>query len=276
MAPRKRKLLGWYLILGLLLIFALFPIYWMLVTSLKSFDEVYTVQPVFWPQKLVWENYVSVFTRYEFGTGLANSLIVAVAVSVFSIVLATFSAYAVVRLRFKGRRSMPRLFLFSYLIPQTILFIPIYIFLVRLGFTDTILGIMIVYPTITIPYATWVLVTYFQTLPLELEEAARVDGASRWQTILRVVLPASYPALVSTFIFSFTLCWSEFIYALVIVNSKLNRTITISLSSMMVADVIPWGPLMAGAVLSAVPIMILYTTASRYIVSGLTLGAVKE
>ena len=273
---RRKKMAGWYVLLGAQLVFALFPIYWMLVTSLKSFEEIYTVQPVFWPARLVWENYLTVFKQFDFGTGLANSLLVALVVSLFSIAVSAFSAYAVVRLRFRGRRGMPRLFLFSYLIPQTILFIPVYIFLVRLGLTDSVAGLMLVYPTIVIPYATWVLITYFQTLPLELEEAARVDGATRWQTILRIVLPASYPALVSTFIFSFTLSWSEFIYALVIVNSKLNRTITISLSSMMVADVIPWGPLMAGAVLSALPIMVLYTLASRHIVTGLTLGSVKE
>jgi len=170
---------------------------------------------------------------------------------------------------------MPRVFLMSYLIPRTILFIPVYIFLANLGLTNSIKGLLLVYPTITIPYATWVLIASFQQLPIELEEAARVDGATRLQTIFHVVIPPSMPSIVSTFIFAFTLCWSEYIYALVIINSKLQRTITLALSSMLVADIIPWGPLMAGAVMAALPIMAVYLIGSKYIVSGLTLGSVK-
>jgi multiple sugar transport system permease protein len=127
----------------------------------------------------------------------------------------------------------------------------------------------------TIPYATWVMITFFRGLPMEMEEAAAIDGASRIQTLIKVVLPVSYPTIVSTLIFSFTICWSEYIYALVIINQKMQRTITVALSATIVADIIPWGPLMAGAFISTIPVLIFYSFASRYIISGLTVGSVK-
>ncbi len=170
---------------------------------------------------------------------------------------------------------MPQLFLMAYLIPRTILFIPIYLLLARIGLLNSIWGLMLVYPTITIPYATWVLISYFQGMPKELEEAACVDGATRGQIIWKVIFPIAKPSLVSTLIFSFTLCWSEYIYALVLINDKFERTLTVALSSMLVADIIPWGALSAGAVICAFPIMIVYTFASKHIVSGLTMGSVK-
>jgi multiple sugar transport system permease protein len=270
-----RKKVGWYVVIGIFLIFTLFPIYWMFVTSLKSFQETYTVIPTFWPEKAQWSNYTDIFRKYNYGSALVNSIRVSLTVSVISVGVSIFAAYSVVRLRFLGRKMMPRVFLMSYLIPRTILFIPIFIFLANLGLTNSIGGLLLVYPTITIPYATWVLIAAFQQLPVELEESARVDGANRLQTIIRIVIPPSMPAIISTFIFAFTLCWSEYIYALVIINSKMERTITLALSTMLVADIIPWGPLMAGAVIAALPIMLVYLFGSRFIVSGLTLGSVK-
>jgi len=265
----------WYLVLAALLLFALFPIYWMLVTSLKGFREVYSLVPTLWPKNIAWGNYAEIFSRYHYGRALVNSIVVATSVSVVSIIIAVFAAYAIVRLHFRGRKIVPQVFLTSYLIPRTILFIPIYIFLARLGLTNTVLGLLLIYPTITIPYATWVLIAYFQRLPRELEEAALVDGATRIQTITHVVLPLAMPAIISTFIFSFTICWFEYIYALVIINAETQRTIPLALSSMLVADIVPWGPLMAGAVIASLPIMFIYLVGAKYIVSGLTLGSVK-
>jgi multiple sugar transport system permease protein len=272
---RSRVAPGWYVVLAAFLVVTLFPIYWMLVTSLKSFQEVYTIVPTFWPKKAAWANYVTIFSEYGYGPALVKSVEVSLVVSLLSVPFAFVSSYAVVRMKFPGRRSMPRVFLLSYLIPQTILFIPIYILLSALKLTNSAAGLMFVYPTMTLPYATWVFIAHFANFPVELEEAAFVDGATRLQTIVQVIVPPSIPTVVSTFIFSFTICWSEYIYALVIINNKTQRTITLALSNMLVADIIPWGPLMAGAVIAAVPIMMLYMAASRYIVGGLTLGSVK-
>jgi multiple sugar transport system permease protein len=266
---------GWYVVLAAFLVVTLFPIYWMLVTSLKSFQEVYSIVPTFWPRKAAWANYVAIFSEYGYASALAKSVEVSLVVSALSVPFAFVSSYAVVRMRFPGRRSMPRIFLLSYLIPQTILFIPIYIVLSALKLTNSAVGLMVVYPTMTLPYATWVFIAHFSGFPIELEEAAFVDGATRLQTIVQVIVPPSIPTVVSTFVFSFTICWSEYIYALVIISNRTQRTITLALSNMLVADIIPWGPLMAGAIIAAVPIMLLYMAASRYIVGGLTMGSVK-
>jgi multiple sugar transport system permease protein len=275
MKTRSKFFFLWYILLMFFIIFTIFPIYWMLITAFKSFQEIYQVIPKLWPSKLVWQNFLEIFQKYEYGPALWNSFLISIVVSCITIFISIFSAYAVVRLRFKGKRVMPKLFLLSYLIPQTILFIPVYILLSEMNLTDTIWGLLLIYPTMTIPYATWILITYFQNLPVELEEAAFVDGASRLQTILFIVIPPSLPSIVSTYIFSFTICWSEYIYALVVISKKTERTITLALSNMLVADIIPWGPLMAGAVIAALPIMFVYGIASKYIVSGLTLGSVK-
>lgn len=275
MARKGKFFFLWYVLLAFFVVVTIFPIYWMVVTSFKSFQEVYNVVPKLWPSSFVWRNYVEVFEKYDYGPALLNSLWVSLLVAAISVILAIFSAYAVVRLRFRGKKAMPQIFLLSYLIPQTILFIPIYIFLSNIGFTDSAWGLFLIYPTMTIPYATWVLITYFQNMPVELEEAAFVDGATRLETVVKILIPPSLPSIVSTYIFSFTICWSEYIYALVVISRKGERTIPLALSNMLVADIIPWGPLMAGAVIAALPIMIVYSLASKYIVSGLTMGSVK-
>ena len=272
---KKKSKIGFKLIIILFLIGALFPILWMVMTSFKTFGEIYTLSPSFIPKQLLWSNYTDLFTKYNFGYALVNSIIVSAVVATLTILIALYSAYAVVRLDFIGKTIMPQLFLMAYLIPRTILFIPIYLLLAKVGLLNSIWGLMLVYPTITIPYATWVLITYFQGSPKELEEAACVDGATRGQIIWKIIFPIAKPSLVSTLIFSFTLCWSEYIYALVLINDKFERTITVALSSMLVADIIPWGALSAVAVICALPIMLVYTFASKHIVTGLTMGSVK-
>lgn len=266
---------AWYLLLASFVVVTIFPIYWMFITSFKSFREIYSIVPKMIPKTWQWRNYVQIFTDYGYGQALMNSTFLSLGVAALSVAVAVFTGYAVVRLRFRGSRSMPQLFLFAYLIPQTILFIPLYIFLSRIRLTDSTWGLFLVYPTMTIPYAVWVMITHFQGLPKEMEEAAMVDGASRIQTIVRIIVPPSMPTIISTFIFSFTICWSEYIYALIIISRKGERTITLALSNMLVADIIPWGPLMAGAIIAALPIMLVYMFASKYIVTGLTMGSVK-
>lgn len=278
----KRKLLNsqhismvWYCILFFFLIVSLFPIYWMLITSLKSFSEIYTMKPGFWPKKIAWSNYATIFSRYTFAPALFNSFKISLIVSFATVFFAVISAYAVTRLPIRGRKTIPNIFLITYLIPSTILFIPIFIFLSNIGLSNKTEGLILIYPTMTIPYATWVMITFFKSQSIEMEEAAAIDGASKLQILIKVLIPISYPTIISTLIFSFTICWSEYIYALVIINDKLQRTITIALSATIVADIIPWGPLMAGAFISTVPVLIFYLFASRHIISGLTMGSIK-
>lgn len=263
-----------YVLLAIMLVVALFPIYWILVTSLKGTAEIYRLVPTFWPEQIATAGYTNLLNRTGFLRWLGNSAVVALIVAFVSLVLSIFAAYGLARFRFRGRRTVGFLILVAYLMPPALLFIPLYIFVTRLGLAGTIPGLMLVYPTITIPYATWVLTSYFRSISVDMEEAALIDGCSRMGALRRVTLPLAAPGIVSTFIFAFTLCWSEYLYALVILSSE-ARTVPLGLSSLIVADVPRWNEIMAGAIITSVPVTIMYIVASRYIVSGLTLGGSK-
>ena len=263
-----------YATLAVLLFIALFPIYWMLVTSLKQNAEIYRLVPTLWPQQVTWNGYTALLGRTDFLAWLRNSSVVSAIVALVSLVLSTLAAYALARIRFFGRGLIGSMILVAYLLPPALLFIPLYILVTRLGFPGSVLGLLVVYPTITIPYATWVLTSYFTSISKDFEDAALIDGCSRLGALRYVVIPLAAPGIVATFIFSFTLCWSEYLYALVILSGQAS-TVPLGLSSLILADVPRWNEIMAGAILTSVPIIIIYTFASRYIVSGLTLGGVK-
>jgi multiple sugar transport system permease protein len=263
-----------YIGLAIMLVCALFPIYWILVTSFKATAEIYRLTPSFWPEQFVIDGYTNLMSRTKFVSWLRNSAIIALVVAAFSLVLSVFAAYGLARFRFQGRRLVGFMILVAYLMPPALLFIPLYIFVTRLGLAGSTAGLLVVYPTITIPYATWVLTSYFRSIPIDMEEAAQIDGCSRLGALWHVTLPLSAPGIVSTFIFAFTLCWSEYLYALVILSGE-AQTIPLGLSSLIVADVPRWNEIMAGAMITSIPVTIMYIAASRYIVSGLTLGGSK-
>jgi multiple sugar transport system permease protein len=264
-----------YATLFVFLLCALFPIYWMFITSIKTEMEVYNLVPTFWPQKIVWASYTTVFSDQKFVASLRNSLFVATVVSLITIVVSVLAAYAISKLKFLGRKVMSKSILYAYLMPRTVLFIPLYILVCKLGLNNNIFAMVLLYPTFTIPYATWMLISYFASIPKELEEAAVIDGCSKVGAMLRIIFPLSMPGIISTMIFSFTLCWSEYLYALVVLTDEMARTFPLALSNMIVADVFAWGPLMAGAMVATVPVTIMYMFASRYMISGMTLGGVK-
>ncbi len=263
-----------YAVLAVMTVVALFPIYWMLNTSLKSNAEIYQINPTFWPQRPTLESYAKLFAG-PFPGQLRNSFLVGLVVSIISIVISVFAAYAISRLQFRGRKPLSKGVLYAYLMPRAVLFIPLYMLVSQLRLGDSLAALILVYPTITIPYATWILVPYFASVPKELEEAALVDGASRLTAMFRVTLPLSAPAIAATAVFSFTLCWSEYLYGLVMINSASRKTIPLGLADMINGDVFAWGPLMGGAVIATVPIIVIYLVANRYMVSGLAMGGVK-
>jgi multiple sugar transport system permease protein len=281
---RRRGVLPWrtaeglltYVLLAGMLVIALFPVYWMLVTSLKPARDVYSLVPQLWPKSPTLTPYRTLFERTDFALFMKNSLVVSLATTAFTLLIATLAAYAIARIPFRGTPVLSRGILFAYLMPQSVLFIPLYILLARLKLDNTLTGLVLIYPTITVPYATWILIGYFRSIPQGLVEAALVDGCSQLAAMARIVLPLAGPGLVATGVFSFTLCWSEYMYALVAITNEQVKTLTLGLQGMIVADVPPWGQLMAGAVLATLPVVVLYTAASRYLVTGLTLGAVKE
>ncbi|WP_341279474.1 carbohydrate ABC transporter permease [Paenibacillus sp. FSL H8-0537] len=261
--------------LAFLLIFALFPLYWMLNTSFKSQGEIYNMTPSFWPQVFSWSAYEKLLTEKGFLSNIKNSLYVSLIVSFLSILFSMLAAYAISKLQFKGRGFISRGILYAYLMPRAVLFIPLYMLVNAIGLSNSVYGLMLIYPTITIPYATWMLVSYFKSIPGEIEEAAMIDGCSRARTMWSVIFPLAAPGLAATFIFAFTLCWSEYLYALVIVTKTSDKTITLGLSDMIVGDVFAWGPLMGGSIIASIPVIIMYLFTSKYMVSGMTVGGVK-
>ncbi|WP_338553031.1 carbohydrate ABC transporter permease [Paenibacillus sp. KS-LC4] len=261
--------------LAFLLLFALFPLYWMLNTSFKSQGEIYNMTPSFWPQVFSWSAYEKLLTEKGFLSNIKNSLYVSLIVSFLSILFSMLAAYAISKLQFKGRGFISRGILYAYLMPRAVLFIPLYMLVNAIGLSNSVYGLMLIYPTITIPYATWMLVSYFKSIPGEIEEAAMIDGCSRARTMWSVIFPLAAPGLAATFIFAFTLCWSEYLYALVIVTKTSDKTITLGLSDMIVGDVFAWGPLMGGSIIASIPVIIMYLFTSKYMVSGMTVGGVK-
>ncbi|MFC5702760.1 carbohydrate ABC transporter permease [Cohnella faecalis] len=269
-----KNMIGVYIVLFALLIFAIFPVYWMLNTSFKSNAEIYRAIPSYWPSNFDFSGYVKLF-KGDFVIQLTNSFVISALVSVGSLFVSVLAAFALSRLNFRFRNFFSRSILYAYLIPKSVMYIPLYIFVSLLGLNNSILGLGVIYPTFVIPYATWMLVAHMKSIPVEIEEAAIVDGSSRLGAMFRVVLPLAWPGIITTLIFSFTLCWSEYLYALVIITKEHSKTITLGLASLIVEDVYPWGTLTAGAIIASIPVIILYFVGSRFMVSGATDGSVK-
>mgnify|MGYP001016186908 CR=1 FL=1 len=274
-ARSKLKMIFLYIVLCLFILFALFPIYWAIITSFKAPSEIFSKVPTFFPKKFSFEGYATLFLKTDYPVNLMNSLTVSLIVSFLSVFASMLAAYAIARLNFRGRGAMSRSMFYAYIMPKTLLFIPIYILITTINLDNSIWGLIFIYPTLTIPYATWILASYFKTIPYEIEEAAIVDGCSRLKSMFRIIFPLSVPGIISTFIFSISICWSEYLYALIIINRSYQKTVSLALADMIVGDYVAWGPLMGGAVISTIPITILYMLFSRFLVGGMVAGGVK-
>jgi multiple sugar transport system permease protein len=262
-------------LLLVLLVWTLVPFYWMIATSLKADREIYGFEATLVPHHPTLAAYVRLFQQTPFVKYVRNSTIIAVSTTVVSLVFGCLGAYALARLRFRGRRLIARGLVFTYLVPPSLLFIPLFTMMSALSLVDTHQGLILAYLGFTVPFCTWLLMGYFRSVPLELEEAALVDGCTHLGALIRVVLPMSLPALAVVAFFSFTQAWNEFLYANVFVNSVEVRTITTGLTLFIVEDVFFWGPMMGAAFLSALPPLFVYLIFQRWVVKGLTLGAVK-
>ncbi len=273
-----RKVVTVYLPLFIILVVLLFPFYWMVITSVKpdaqlldldSSNPLWVVSPTLQHiEKLL---FGSAYPRWLF-----NTMIVATVATFLSIFASVLAAYAITRIRYKGAATVGGLIFLAYLVPPSILFIPLSAVIHTYGLFDTPFALILTYPTILIPFCTWLLMGYFKTIPYELEECALIDGASRWQILVRIVLPLAVPGLISAFIFAFTLCWNEFIYALTFISSDHNKTVPVAIISNFVdGDIFRWGSLMAGALIGSLPLVILYAFFVEHYVSAMT-GAVKE
>jgi multiple sugar transport system permease protein len=275
---RRRRAVGFtYANLAPFIFFAMFPFYFMLITSFKSNAELYNLKSVpFLVAHPIVEHYRFLFTRTDFFTWMKNSLIISVVATSISLVLSILAGYSLARLRFRGVGSFGTAVFITYLVPPTLLFLPLSQVVVWLGISDSIWALIVTYPTFLVPFSTWLLMGYFRTVPKEVEECALVDGASRFQTLTRIVLPMAVPGIVCATLFGFTLCWNEFIYALTFVSQSTQKTAVVGVTADLIrGDIYYWGSLMAGAVLASVPIVVIYVWFLDYYVSGLTAGAVK-
>jgi multiple sugar transport system permease protein len=273
-----RRIVTLYIPLFIIVVILLFPFYWMALTSIKPDEQLIDMEKFnpFWVIKPTFKHISKLLFETNYPRWLWNTMYVAAAATTLSIVASVLAAYAIVRLRFRGAELVGATIFMAYLVPPSILFIPLASVIQAYGLFDSPIALILVYPTLLIPFSTWLLMGYFKTIPFELEECALIDGASRWQILTRIIVPLAVPGLISAFIFSFTLCWNEFIYALTFLQSTQNKTVPVAIVNEFVdGDIYKWGSLMAGALVGSLPLVILYAFFVEHYVSAMT-GAVKE
>ncbi|WP_421726201.1 carbohydrate ABC transporter permease [Bauldia sp.] len=273
-----RRLVTVWLPLTIILFVLLFPFYWMALTSVKPDAELLNLDSAspFWTTSPTLKHYYALLFETAYPRWLWNTMFIAISATILSLVSSVFAAYAIARLRYKGSQTVGGLIFLAYLVPPSILFIPLSSVVFQYGLFDTPFALILTYPTILIPFTTWLLMGYFRSIPFELEECALIDGASRWQILTKIIVPLSIPGLISAFIFAFTLCWNEYIYALTFLSSADQKTVPVAIvTSFTDGDAYRWGSIMAGALFGSLPLVILYAFFVEHYVSAMT-GAVKE
>lgn len=274
---RRRRVVVVYLPLAVFLFVLLFPFYWMGITAFKPDRELLSREGnPFWVIQPTLHHFHKLLFETAYPEWLWNTVLVSVTSTVASLAASVLAAYAIERLRFRGAKQVGLSIFLAYLVPPSILFIPLAAIIFQLGLFDTRWALILTYPTFLIPFCTWLLMGYFRSIPYELEECALIDGATRWQILTKIVLPLAIPGLISAGIFAFTLSWNEFIYALTFISSSEMKTVPVGVVTELVeGDVYHWGPLMAGALLGSLPVAFVYSFFVEHYVSGMT-GSVKE
>jgi len=274
-ATGRVSFVGTYALLGVLLFFLLAPFYWVVVTAFKTNEQMRTSESVFWPSPWTTDHFKYMLTETDYPTWFGNTVQVAVVSCMISVMVGALGAYALVRLQWKGAGILSTAVLFTYLMPTVMLFIPLYRIFTELKLTDTLGSLMIAYPTFGLPFATWLLMGYYRSLPRELEEAALIDGANHFQAFFKIILPLMTPALMAVALFAITAAWDEFLFAFVFITSESNRTLPVGLGMMVTGDIFPWGQMFAASIMTSVPVVIIYALAQRFMISGLSAGSVK-
>ncbi|WP_326557271.1 ABC transporter permease [Micromonospora sp. NBC_01796] len=258
-----------------LLAFVLGPLYWIAVTAFKSEGQVVMRVNDLWPTPWTLEQFGALFTNQPFGRWYLNTVLVSVASTAVALVCAVLAGYALARLRFRGAQGFTVTVLLTYVMPGALLFIPLYQLLIGVRLTDSLWSLVLTYPTFTLPFATWLLAGYFASIPVELEEAALVDGCTRIQAFGRVVLPLAKPGLLAVALFTLTNAWNEFLFAFVFITKDEYKTLPVGMQSMIAGDVVPQGQLAAASLLVSIPVVVMYAFGQRFLTEGLTAGAVK-
>jgi multiple sugar transport system permease protein len=260
---------------ALVTLWSLFPIYWMAVSATRPPALLFR-DPTLLPGPFSLQSFENLLRLTNFPRYYWNSTVVALVTTAVTVVVSTLMAYALNRFRFRGVGTLTRTMLYAYMFPPLMLAIPLYTIFVRLKLDDTLLSLVVSHLTIALPLGVWLLWGFFKSVPYDIEEAAMVDGASRLQTIYRVVVPVAMPGIVTVALFAFILSWTDLVYALILVSSDARKTVPLGLAAMLGAFDIRWGEVMAGSTLIALPLLILFIVASRAFIRGLTVGAVKE
>lgn len=263
-----------FVIIAVLFTMIVFPLYFMVTTSFKFEREIYS-ELTWMPREPTLSNFRDVIVNFHIPTYLRNTLIVALSTTTIVVAISVLAAYALTRLRFPGRAVMARGVLFVYLIPGSLMLIPMYLIIVKMGLKDTFPGLIIANMSFSVPFCTWLMMGYLRSLSSEIEEASLIDGCTRMRSLWHIVIPLSTPAIITASIFIFNNVWNEFIFALVLAQNENRRMISVGLSNFYRADYYMIGPMMAGSLIAMTPVVILYILAQRYVVSGLAAGAVK-
>ena len=273
-ASRARMI--WSVVTWTIVLAVVFPLIWMIVTSVKPQSELFSIPPTLMPETITFEHYRRLLTDTPFLQYFRNSMILAVTTTVVVVVLGTLGAYSLVRFKYRGRETLATLVLFTYLMPSVVLVIPLYLMMAKLGLANTLASLVIAYTTFALPYALWLLRSFMSSIPVDLESPALVDGAGRMGAFVDVVLPQALPGIVSTALFTFILCWNEYLFALVLVNSDSVRPLTAGTMNMLITSFnIDWSLLMAASVMMSLPLIVILTFLQGTLTKGFGAGAVK-
>lgn len=274
---KKQKLLavGRFVVLAIFLLIIVVPIYWMFVTSLKTQAEIISLDVKYWPENLTFSNYTTLFTDGEFPLYLKNSIIVATSTAAIVTIITIMGGYALSRYQYKGKKLTILGFLVTQMIPGTMILIPTYIILSTLDLTDTLFGLIIYYVAGNIPFCVITMQGFFMNIPVVIEEAAKIDGCNRMQTLLKVVLPIMLPGIIAVFIFAFIGGWNDLLGGIMFTTSEARRTIPVGINMFVQKYSIKWGEMTAAAFLALIPSCLLFAVAQKYLVDGMTSGAVK-
>jgi multiple sugar transport system permease protein len=273
-ASRNRMI--WSVVTWTIVLAVIFPLIWMIVTSVKPQSELFSIPPTLMPETMTFEHYQRLLTDTPFLQYFRNSMILAVTTTVVVVALGTLGAYSLVRFKYRGRATLATLVLFTYLMPSVVLVIPLYLMMAKLGLANTLASLVIAYTTFALPYALWLLRSFMSSIPVDLESAALVDGAGRMGAFVDVILPQALPGIVSTALFTFILCWNEYLFALVLVNSDSVRPLTAGTVNMLITSFnIDWSLLMAASVMMSLPLIVIFTFLQGTLTKGFGAGAVK-
>ena len=264
-----------YGILMIALLWTIFPIYWMIKSSLTVNEEMYVAKPPLFSNVITFDHYIDLIYNTSFMHNVWNSFVIAAITTIICLAIGILGSYAMTRLKYPGRSFFRNSIIISYLMPTAVLFVPMYVFVSSLGFYDNKYALLIIYPTFVVPYCCYMLISYFKAIPYALEEAALIDGCNRLQTLWYIIMPIALPGIAGVATFAFTMAWNEYLYAMIMTTSNVQKTATVAISGFKYADSAIWGRIMSASVVCSLPVTLLYIVAQSMLISGKYEGSVK-